>query len=202
MTTTIVDEQMEKLYEQINEHYKTINRELVNKIVHRFSEIIDLFYDFAFSHINDEKEKEEIQKMKNYLLPKLILSNEDLPEASTFDVVFTIIHMVFSFMIKYDKRCYELFEFHYCDEFAWLRYDVKKFDMGWKHHYRFNDYNIPSTMERFFNISNKEIWHLLMLNYPNGNYNLARKWRDFDETTLPYPSFKNEGDPYCPGYEK
>lgn len=29
------DEQMDKLYEKINEHYKTINRELINDIVHR-----------------------------------------------------------------------------------------------------------------------------------------------------------------------
>lgn len=28
-------ELMDKLYERINEHYKTINRELINDIVHR-----------------------------------------------------------------------------------------------------------------------------------------------------------------------
>ena len=29
------EDQMNKLYERINEHYKTINRELINDIVHR-----------------------------------------------------------------------------------------------------------------------------------------------------------------------
>lgn len=29
------EDQMNNLYERINEHYKTINRELINDIVHR-----------------------------------------------------------------------------------------------------------------------------------------------------------------------
>lgn len=193
MEIITIDEQMKNLYEQINEHYETINRELVNKIVHRFNEIIDLYYDFAFSHINDEKEKKEREEEKNIHLPKQILRNKELPEASTFDIVLTLIDMVFCFMSKYDKRCFKLFDFSFFNKYDWSRFDVRKFDMEWKHHYKFNDYNIPSTVERFFNISNVEIWHLLMLNYPNGNYEETRKWRCFDGITdLPYPSFKNE----------
>lgn len=189
METITIDEQMKNLYEQINEHYETINRELVNKIVHRFNEIIDLYYDFALSHINDE----EIEKEKNIHLPKQILRNEELPEASTFDTVLTLIDMVFCFMSIYDNRCFELFKFSFFNKYDWSRFDVRKFDMGWKHHYRFNDYNIPSTVERFLNISDREIWHLLMLNFPNGNYGKINKWRSFDGiTNLPYPSFENE----------
>ncbi len=201
MTTTTMslqlgrslDEQMKKLYEQINEHYKTINRELINKIVHRFNEIINMYFDFAYSHINNEKEKEKIEESKKDLLPKLILRNEELPEAQTFDIVLNLVDMVFSFMSKYDHRCYELFDFHIYDKLTWLRYNVYAYNMERKYKYMFNDCNIPSTVERFLNISNIEIWHLLMLNFPNANYEAPRKWRSFDGiTNLPYPSFKNE----------
>lgn len=154
-----IDKQMKKLYKQINKHYKTINRELVNKIVHRFSEIIDIYYDYIL-HVKYD----EVTKEKDLLLPKRILRNEKLPEASTFDTVLTLVDKVFRFMSEYDRKCSELFHFENAQDWFYC-YNVQKFDMEYKYKYKFNDHNIPSTMERFFNIDDKEIYRLLDLNF-------------------------------------
>ncbi len=154
-----IDKQMKKLYKQINKHYKTINRELVNKIVHRFSEIIDIYYDYML-HVKYD----EVTKEKDLLLPKRILRNEKLPEASTFDTVLTLVDKVFRFMSVYDRKCSELFHFENAQDWFYC-YNVQKFDMEYKYKYKFNDHNIPSTMERFFNIDDKEIYRLLDLNF-------------------------------------
>lgn len=154
-----IDKQMKKLYKQINKHYKTINRELVNKIVHRFSEIIDIYYDYMLHAKYDEVTKE-----KDLLLPKRILRNEKLPEASTFDTVLTLVDKVFRFMSVYDRKCSELFHFENAQDWFYC-YNVNKYDMEYKYKYKFNDHNIPSTMERFFNIDDKEIYRLLDINF-------------------------------------
>ena len=143
-----------------------------------------MYYDFTYSNTGDEEMDKANEESKNYLLVKRILRNEKLPEASTFDTVLNLIDNVFCFMFLYDHRCLELFHIPLND---WMYCNFSS-----KHHYKFNDYNIPSTMERFFNISDKEIWYLLMLNFPKFNYQVTSEWRLFDETYLPYPSFKDE----------
>ena len=193
METIPIDEHMKKLYEQINKHYKTINRELVNKIVHRFNEIIDLFYDFIYPKTDNEKiDKEtykDVEENKNSLLVKRILRNKELPEAATFDIVINLVDMVFQFMSIYDHNCIELFDYHIFDKLTWLRRNIYEFNTERKYEAMFNDSNIPSTMERFFNISDKEIWYLLMLNYPEFKYEKTIKWRVFDGIRLPYPVY-------------
>ena len=59
---------MDKLYERINEHYKTINRELINNIVNRIDEITDIYYNRVFPDMNDRYKKHN----ENALLTKRI----------------------------------------------------------------------------------------------------------------------------------
>ena len=59
---------MDKLYERINEPYKTINRELINNIVHRIDEITDMYYNYVFPDMNDKDKKHT----ENALLTKRI----------------------------------------------------------------------------------------------------------------------------------
>ena len=61
-------EPLDKLYERINESYKTINRELINNIVHRIDEITDMYYDRVFPDMNDKYKKHN----ENALLTKRI----------------------------------------------------------------------------------------------------------------------------------
>ena len=56
---SIIDEQMEKLYEKINVHYKTINRELINNIVNRIDEITDIYFDYRFPDMNDKDKRKK-----------------------------------------------------------------------------------------------------------------------------------------------
>lgn len=71
------EDQMDKLYERINEQglrprhkvpYKTINRELINNIVNRIDEITDMYYDRVFPDLNDKYKKHN----ENALLTKRI----------------------------------------------------------------------------------------------------------------------------------
>ena len=58
MSSSIADDLMDKLYERINEHYKTINRELIKNIVNRIDEITDIYYDRVFPDMCDKFKKQ------------------------------------------------------------------------------------------------------------------------------------------------
>ena len=79
------EDQMDKLYERINEHYKTINRELVNKIVHRFNEIIDLLYDFVYPKTDNEKIDKEIVSLRNKKNPNYLFIGHALFPNTCFE---------------------------------------------------------------------------------------------------------------------
>lgn len=151
---------LDKLYERINEHYKTINRELINDIVHRIDEITDMYYDRVFPDMNDKYKKHN----ENALLTKRILGNDKMPEASTFDTVLNFVCAVFHFMYAYDNEPHKLF--HHCNLWDWMLCAIRKCDLKYKNMFMYNDENIPSTMERFFSIDDKEIYRLLDLNFP------------------------------------
>ena len=154
------DEQMNKLYEKINEHYKTINRELINNIVNRIDEITDMYYDRVFPDMNDKYKKQN----ERALLTKRILRNDKMPEASTFDTVLNFVCAVYHFLYAYDNEPHKLF--HHCNIWDWMLCCVRKCDMNYKFMFMYNDDNIPSTMKRFFSIDDKEIYRLLDLNFP------------------------------------
>lgn len=192
MEITIIDEQMEKpyeqmkkLYEQINERYKTINRELINKIMHRFSEIIALYNDFTYTKTHYENGEEKEKGKSPYLLDR-IFKIEEISEPSNIKTVLSIINMTFYFMCLYDHNCLNLFRFPFYQD--WMLYNGNNLIWDEEIEYWFNDQNIPSITERFFSISDKEIWYLLMLNFPEFKYEKTNKYRDFDGTHLPYPS--------------
>lgn len=162
------ENQMNKLYERINEHYKTINRELINNIVNRIDEITDMYYNYVFPDMNDKDKKHN----ENALLTKRILNNDKMPEASTFNTVLNFVCAVFHFMYAYDNEPHKLF--HHCNLWDWMLCCVHECDMKYKFMFMYKaqsaaggalDENIPSTMERFFNIDDKEIYRLLDLNF-------------------------------------
>lgn len=161
MCSTIKNEkQMDKLYDRINEYYKTINRELINNIVNRIDEIADMYYNYVFPDMNDKDKKHT----ENALLTKRILNNDKMPEPLTFDTVLNFVCAVFHFMYAYDNEPHKLF--HHCNLWDWMLCTIRKCDMKYKFMFMYNDDNIPSTMERFFNIDDKEIYRLLDLNFP------------------------------------
>lgn len=155
----IIDEQMEKLYEKINVHYKTINRELINNIVNRIDEITNIYFDYRFPDMNDKDKRQN----ENALLTKRILKNEKMPEASTFDAVLNFVCAVYHFMYAYDNEPHKLF--HHCNIWDWMLCAVRKCDMKYKNMFMYQDETIPETMERFFSIDDKEIYRLLDLNF-------------------------------------
>ena len=155
----IIDEQMEKLYEKINVHYKTINRELINNIVNRIDEITNIYFDYRFPDMNDKDKRQN----ENALLTKRILKNEKMPEASTFDTVLNFVCAVYHFMYAYDNEPHKLF--HHCNIWDWMLCAVRKCDMKYKNMFMYQDETIPETMERFFSIDDKEIYRLLDLNF-------------------------------------
>lgn len=101
---------------------------------------------------------------ENALLTKRILNNDKTPEASTFNTVLNFVCAVFHFMYAYDNEPHKLF--HHCYLWDWMLCCVHECDMKYKFMFMYNDENIPSTMERFFNIDDKEIYRLLALNFP------------------------------------
>lgn len=163
-----LDEQNDKLYKQINKYYETINRELVNKILHRFNEIIDMYYKYTFPNISDE-EREQTQK---FILTKRILKNEKFPKHQLFDIVLTLVDEVFHFMDAYDNHRNRLFD--NLDLIQWMHCDVFPYNMEHRWAYKFSDYYIPSTMERFFSISDAEINSILMMNNQEFNHQELR----------------------------
>lgn len=106
------------------------------------------------------------------LLTKRILNNDKTPEASTFNTVLNFVCAVFHFMYAYDNEPHKLF--HHCNLWDWMLCCVRECDMKYKFMFMYKaqsaaggalDENIPSTMERFFNIDDKEIYRLLDLNF-------------------------------------
>ena len=96
MPKSVYEEQMDKLYKQINKYWKTIDSDMVADIVRHFDEIADIFADLSDMSERDRKQYE------NSLLTKIILRNDKLPEASTFSTVLSficaLIHFQFEFM--------------------------------------------------------------------------------------------------------
>ena len=107
------------------------------------------------------------------LSPQSGLRNDKMPEPSTFDTILNFVCAVFHFMYAYDNEPHKLF--HHCNIWDWMPCAIRECDMKYKFMFMYKaqsaaggalDDNIPSTMERFFNIDDKEIYRLLKLNFP------------------------------------
>ena len=59
-----------KVYDEINEYFPKINKEMVDDIVERFDELADLYYS------NFDLNPKEFNKINNSLLTKRILNNK------------------------------------------------------------------------------------------------------------------------------
>lgn len=97
---------MENLYERVNKYYKTVNREMINQIVHRIDDIADIYFDLCHSDLNPQQKR----KNENNLLTKRILSNKDINEAATLDTVLNFICAVFHFMYAYKHEPARVFQ--------------------------------------------------------------------------------------------
>lgn len=115
------------------------------------------------------------------LSPQSGLNNDKMPEASTFDTILNFVCAVFHFMYAYDNEPHKLFHHGSLSRgrspynlWDWMLCAIRKCDMNYKFMFMYKaqsaaggalDENIPSTMERFFNIDDKEIYRLLDLNF-------------------------------------
>ena len=157
--SNIKDDKLDKLYKEIHKYYKTINREMVNRIVIRTDDIADMYYKYTQPDMNDKERKH----IENTLLTKRILNNDKCNEASTFNTVLTFICGVFHFMWAYENEPNKLF--NHTNIWDYLHCAVHEFNMNKRHMFIFNDDNIPETVKQFLDISDNEIQRLLKLNF-------------------------------------
>ena len=146
---------MKNLYDRINKYYTTVNREMINRIVHRIDEITDMYFEICFPDMNSKQK----HKNDNNLMTKRILSNKDINEAATLDTVLNFICAVFHFMFAYKHEPARLF--HHSNLFDWMICAVRKVDLNKRNMYMYNDNNIPRKVEQFLSISNEEISRLI-----------------------------------------
>ena len=117
---------MNKLYIKVNKYYKTINRIMIDKIVHRMDEIADMYFNIRFPEMNPK----DRSKNENALMTKRILSNKLCQEASTFDTVLNFVCAVHHFMWIYDNEPNRLFNHWNLSD--WMICANRKVDMKWK----------------------------------------------------------------------
>ncbi len=98
------EQQIEKMYFEINKYYPKINREMVDDVIARFDEIADMYYDCY-----DLNEK-ELNQVNNCLLTKRILSNDKCNTATTANTVMTFITAMFKFVNWYETEPKNIFK--------------------------------------------------------------------------------------------
>ena len=149
MVSDIYEEKLNKVYDIIHKHFKTINRELVNKIVMKLDDIADMYFD------KFELNNKDIHQINNSVFTKKILNNENCPEANTVDTILSFILAVYTFKNTYDYNPNDLFKGSNAYDYilcATINFDFKK-----KHMWCFSDDDIPETVEWFLNLPMDEI---------------------------------------------
>ena len=146
---------MKNLYDRINKYYTTVNRQMINRIVHRIDEITDMYFSLCFPDMNSKQK----HKNNSSLMTKRILSNKDINEAATLDTVMNFICAVFHFMFAYKHEPARVF--HHSNLFDWMICAVRKVDLNRRDMYMYNDNNIPRKVEQFLSITDDEISRLI-----------------------------------------
>lgn len=153
----IKEQELEKIYKKVNEHFETITREMINQIVHQIDYISDMYFEICYPDLNSQ------QKMKNEnnLITKRILNSKNFNEAATFDTVLNFICAVHHFIWTYDNEPHRLF--HHSVLTDWMICGIRKVNLEEKKYFIYNDDTIPDTVNRFLNIDDDEIKRLIYL---------------------------------------
>ena len=111
---------LNEAYDKINLYFPKINREMVDNIVLRFSDIADIY----LSHIgfNDK----ELNKVNNSLLIKRILNNKTCNTPSSTNTVLSFVTSMCKFVYWYNKEPLKLCEHPYIWNF--IACNVHEFD--------------------------------------------------------------------------
>ena len=143
-------------YKTINKTYKSITRELVDKIVRKFDDIADVYIHEA-KHLTT-KEKESLN---DALLTKKILNNGDYNEAASIATILNFILNMFLFMNIYESNEPErLFKGYTLAD--WLITTIHKATLSdVKYNKNMNDENIINTFNRFIKITDDDISKLV-----------------------------------------
>lgn len=153
----IKEEVLKKLYKKINEHFKTIDRDMINQIVHRIDYISDMYFEICYPDINPKKQN----KNENNLITKRILNSKTINEPSSFNTILNFICAVHHFIWTYDNEPHRLF--HHTVISDWMICAVRKVDLREKKYFIYNDDTITDTVNRFLNIDDDEIERVIYL---------------------------------------
>ena len=159
MSKQFQNDKLDRIYEKINKHYKTINREMTKNIVNKMNDIIDVWYEVM------RFKPREIEKNNKNIIVKCVLNNPTCNEASTFDTILNFVCAIHHFMYIYDTEPKKLF--HHSNLTDWMicsTFKVKIYREVKNETYIqacFNDDTIPETYQRFMELSLEEIKSLI-----------------------------------------
>ena len=143
------NDKIKKVYDQINKHFKTINRADVIAIVKKLDDIADIYFnEYTF---NDKEEKQ----IENTLLTRKILRNPEYPEPNTVNTVLTFICAVYHFKYTYDNYPKELFK--QSNLWDYIICANHEFNFNIKFMWMFSDDDIPETVNWFLNLPYDDI---------------------------------------------
>ena len=145
----MTSEKINKVYEQINKHFKTIKREDVIAIVEKLDVIADIFFDeYDFN-------AKQIKQINNSLLTRKILNNKSQPEPNSVNTVLTFICAVYHFKFTYDNYPKDLFK--QSNLWDYIICANHEFNFKYKDMWMFSDDDIPETIDWFLNLSYDDI---------------------------------------------
>ena len=145
------EKQIEKLYETVNKYYKTINREMINAIVVRLDNIYDIYEEIMFPNMIDRWKKYN----ERVILTKRILNSKTNQEPTTLNTILNFICAVHHFIYAYENERDELFKDS--NLFDFILCALRDVDLSKREYFIYNDETIPSTVQKFFNISLEQI---------------------------------------------
>ena len=142
-------DKIKKVYEQINKHFKTINRDDVIAIVKKLDAIADIYFN---EYTLNDKERAQIDST---LLTRKILRNREYPEPNTVNTVLTFICAVYHFKYTYDNYPKDLFK--QSNLWDYIICANHEFNFDNKHMWMFSDDDIPETVGWFLNLPYEDI---------------------------------------------
>ena len=95
---------LNKIYDEINEYFPKINKDMVDDIVERFDELADLYY--SNFDVNDK----ESNKINNSLLTKRILSNKLCNTPNSIDTILSFVTAMCKFVYWYNEEPEKIFD--------------------------------------------------------------------------------------------
>ena len=93
----------DKIYDEINEYFPKINKEMVDDIVERFDELADLYY----SHF--DLNNKEINKINNSLLTKRILNNKLCNTPNSIHTILSFVTAMCKFVYWHNEEPNKIF---------------------------------------------------------------------------------------------